>query len=632
MRGQLEVSVGGAVRWQGRRYVVTRLVDLASVLAKDLDTGEIQRLTIAQLEPDAEAPAGTAPADVDLAGVPDADWREAERRLRAIRPLLRLERTHQILNDAARAAGVHRATLYRWITAYTASGKLTALLPPKRSGGRGKGRLAPEVEALMKSTIESHYLHKKKPKVEQTCREVERLCRAAGLEPPHPNTVRLRIAALSDETKLAKRSGHRAARDQFRPHRGSFPGADRPLAVAQIDHTLMDLILVDDLDRRPVGRPWLTAVMDVHSRVMLGFYLSFDPPGAMGTGLALAHAVLPKEGWLAERGIDAAWPCWGVPQTVHADNAREFRGRMLERAAQEYGMRVEFRPVATPHYGGHIERLLGTALGEVHRLSGTTFSSPAERGRYDSEKEAVFTLSEFESWLGTWITTVYHQRVHSALETTPIAHYEQGLLGPPGSPRPGIPPRETDPDRLRLDFMPFIERTVQQYGVVIDGIDYYHDVLRRFVHAKDPKNPRLKRTFRFRRDPRDLSALYFFDPEGEHYVRIPYRDTSHPPISVWEFREARRRAREQGHAATDEAAVFAAYDELRRIEEEAETQTKRMRRQATRRRHHAEAPRPATAEPTAAPSAAEGARAEAERTVRPFEDLEEYAPPTRRYP
>jgi putative transposase len=26
----------------------------------------------------------------------------------------------------------------------------------------------------------------------------------------------------------------------------------------QIDHTLLDIILVDDIDREPIGRPWLT--------------------------------------------------------------------------------------------------------------------------------------------------------------------------------------------------------------------------------------------------------------------------------------------------------------------------------------------------------------------------------------
>lgn len=633
MKRTLEVAVGAAVAWRGRHYVVTRLVDLESVLGKDLDTGEVQRLCLRELEgeTETESPAEAA-RDVDLAGVPDADWQEATRRLTLIRPLLEPGRTREAVSAVAASAGVNTATLYRWIRAFTATGKVTALLARKPEGGRGRSRLDPEVEALLKSTIETHYLHKQKPSVQQTCREVQRLCHGAGLEPPHPNTVRLRITALSDEHKMARRSGRRSAEDRFRPHRGSFPGADWPLAVAQIDHTLVDLILVDDLDRYPIGRPWLTAVMDVHSRIVLGFYVSFDPPGAMGTGLALAHAVLPKEGWLAERGIDASWPCWGFPETVHADNAKEFRGRMLEIAAAEYGMSVEFRPVATPHYGGHIERLLGTTLKEVHRLSGSTFSNPVERGTYDPEKEATFTLSEFEKWLATWITTIYHQRPHSALDGSPLQCYQDGLLGTANRPGRGIPAWEIDPDRLRLDFMPFVERTVQQYGVVVDDVHYYHDMLRRYVHAKDPQNARLKRQFRFRRDPRDISSLYFFEPEQERYVRIPYRDTSHPAVSIWEFREARRHAQERGAGKADETAIFAAYDQLRRMEEAAASTTKRVRRETARRRHHAEVAPPMLSEPgprqgvdpVNAPEP--GAASE----VQPFEDIDDYPQPNRK--
>lgn len=36
----------------------------------------------------------------------------------------------------------------------------------------------------------------------------------------------------------------------------------------------------------------------------------------------------------------------------------------------------EWRPVAKPRYGAHIERLLGTLNEEIHGLAGTTFSNP----------------------------------------------------------------------------------------------------------------------------------------------------------------------------------------------------------------------------------------------------------------
>jgi putative transposase len=97
-------------------------------------------------------------------------------------------------------------------------------------------------------------------------------------------------------------------------------------------------------------------------------------------------------------------------RTIHCDNASEFHGSMLERACQNYGIALEWRPIERPHYGGHIERWMGTFATEIHALPGSTFSSPAERGDYDSEGRAVLSLSEFEQWLAEYITGVYHQR------------------------------------------------------------------------------------------------------------------------------------------------------------------------------------------------------------------------------
>jgi hypothetical protein len=36
--------------------------------------------------------------------------------------------------------------------------------------------------------------------------------------------------------------------------------------LVQIDHTLVDVIVVDEIERKPIGRPWLTLVVDVATR------------------------------------------------------------------------------------------------------------------------------------------------------------------------------------------------------------------------------------------------------------------------------------------------------------------------------------------------------------------------------
>ncbi len=419
---------------------------------------------------------------------------------------------------------------------------------------------------------------------------MRRRCVNAGINPPHNNTVRNRLKALAGEYVMARK----AAEQAYSPVEGVFPGADWPFAVLQIDHTPLDIILVDDVYRRPVGKPWITLAIDVFSRMVAGFYVSFDPPGALSAGQCLASAILPKDTWLSKHDIKGDWPCWGIPGKLHMDNAREFRGNMLQRACLEYGIDIEWRPVARPHFGGHIERLLGSFAQEIHTLPGTTFSNPHERGDYDSEAKAALTLTEFEEWLVTFIVNVYHLRIHSGISMPPLEKYRQGVFGTKDMPGRGLPTRIVDEERLRLDLMPYEERTIQDYGVVIDEIYYYHDVLRRWINAPDPAASKYKRKFMFRRDPRDISTIWFYDPELNVYYPVPYRNTSHPPISIWELREAKRQIEADGRRHVDERAIFDAYGRMREIEECAQAKTVAARRTAQRRKFGQEAIRPST--------------------------------------
>ncbi|MCP9493362.1 MAG: DDE-type integrase/transposase/recombinase [Pyrinomonadaceae bacterium MAG19_C2-C3] len=595
-------------------YRITHLLDLQSVLAANEQTGESKRLYIKDLDP-VELPAnpslvakssvgstttpdesfttGQTQKEVELGLIADADWQEAQRRFAMIRPLLVApRRTREMVEEQARVGRVHFATLYRWIDAYSRSERVSSLLPVKRNGGRGKSRLSKEQEAIMAATIEDFYLNKQKRSIQKTCSEVARRCRHAGLNAPHPNTIRNRIALVSDKLKLERRQSVRVARETYAHIRGNFPGADYPLSVVQIDHTLLDIMLVDGLNRLSIGRPFITVTIDVFSRMVCGFYVSLDPPGNLATGLAIANSILPKEKWLARQDIGTNWSVWGLPRAIHADNAKEFRGNMLRRACEEYGIDLTWRPVARPNYGGHIERLMGTIAREIHALPGTTFSNVKQRGDYDSEAQAVMTLKELEKYLATFFVEVYHQRVHSALKTSPIKKYEEGIFGSAEQLGVGVPPRRMDEERLRLDFMPFEERTIQQYGVVIDDVHYFHDVLRPYINASDPSDSRRKRKFVFKRDPRDISVIYFYDPELNQYRAIPYRDTSRPAISVWELREARRHLEAQGRTNINEQLIFEAYEKLREQEQTAIKETKRVRRQRVKREHHRETARP----------------------------------------
>jgi putative transposase len=590
----MTIAPGTRVERNGKQFVITNLLDLEAVLAKDTESGRPERLFIKDLTPakpekvkEPQEEGTKQKTDIEIALVEDSDWQEAQKRFALIQPLLIAPtRSRLMVKEAADRYGVHTTTVYRWMSLYESTGRVSSLLPPTRDGGRGRSRLTRSLETIIRTTIEDFYLDKQQRTMQKTCDEVERRCKNAGIEPPHPNTVRNRITALTDRVKLERRCGKKAAQ-KYTPAVMHFPGADWPLSVVQIDHTKLDIILVDDDYRRSIGRPWITLAMDVFSRMVVGYYIAFDPPGALSTGLCISHAILPKEKWLEKFGITTSWPCWGIPKTIHLDNAREFRGKMLKRACEEHGIDLEWRPVATPHWGGHIERLLGTFLREIHTLPGTTFSNTRQRGEYNSEKEAVFTISEFEKWFAIFVVEVYHQRYHTALKKSPIKQFELGIFGTEARPGVGLLPKIIDETRVQLDFMPYEERTVQTYGVVIDEIHYYEeDVLRRFINARDPQYPTRKQQFIFKRDPRNISVIHFFDPEVREYFPIPYRNTSHPAISLWELRAVRKQLEREGKNEINEDLIFEAYERMRAAEESAIARTKHARRWKQRRTEH----------------------------------------------
>lgn len=385
---------------------------------------------------------------------------------------------------------------------------------------------------------------------------------------------------------LERRYSAKVAREKLGALPSRFEGASAPHALVQIDHTKGDVVLLDEETRLPIGRPWLTFVEDIYSRMILGFYVSLDPPSALSVGLAIAHAVLPKDSWLAEHGIDLVWPCQGLLGCVYVDSGLDLNGSLMKRGCQEYGIDLQNRPLGQPDFGGHIERLIGTLMRKTHELPGTTYSSVAEKGDYDAAAQACMTLQEFETWIAHFILGVYHNRPHRGIgRQTPRQRYESWFqehgknLGITGAPLP------EDLHRFRLDFLPFKEQTIQRYGVeMLHGTFYFADALRAFSKEKDPQDPRKGRRFRFAYDPRDISIIYFWHPVAEEYIPIPWKDSSRRPMSLWELRQkAQEKPPVDPLAESTRRRTRAS---LRDIQDGAQAATQKSRRDATRAKQH----------------------------------------------
>ena len=473
--------------------------------------------------------------------------------------------------DAVKAAaielGLSTAHTYRLIRKFRASPVTQSLIVNKPGPQKGSRRLPVEVEQKIEAAINAVFKRRESPTLKKLRLEINRDCSAAKLRPPSRTAIQARISGRSLRELVLAREGANAARQRFTPVRPGLRPTS-PLAIVQIDHTRVDIQIVDELSRAVIGRPWLTLLLDVFSRCVLGFYLSFDEPSAAVVALAIAQSVLPKATWLEERGLVLAWEMRGTPTLVHLDNAPEFHSRALKRGCQQHGIRIKYRPPATPRFGGHIERLMGTLMTRIHALPGSTSSNVTARGDYPSEDKAILTLGEFERIFALEVLGPYHNEVHSTLNKTPAATWAASIAENGDGQQP------SDPSAFVLDFLPFEERVIWRDGIRLFNIIYFDGALGPLLDSSDRKR-------QIKYDPRNLSAVFVELSTGGH-LRVPYADLAKPPISLWELRTATRAVRQSGRQSIDENAIFIAIDEQRRLLAEAATRSRAARRASTK--------------------------------------------------
>lgn len=616
-------TVGSEVTYQGQAYRVKSPISLERVRLEHITNYQETTAKISDLSPAIDARKRDARENLtDLVMISEADWEEAKRRETILKPLS--QQTTCSLDEAKQAAkelGLSWRQIYNLLKRYREyDEELLALIPHQSLGGKGKPRIQLIAEKIIQDVIIDGYLPQQRTKACRIVEAVIRDCRISGVKPPSERTIRRRIEDLWRKAgNEYKRRRH--ASKQYEPVLGNFPETSHPHEIWQIDHTPVDIIIVDEVYRKPIGRPYLTIAIDMNSRCIPGFCLTLEVPSSTSVGLCLTHSVFDKEEWLAQRNIKTQWPIWGKPGAIHLDNAAEFHGDALKRGCEAHGIDIFFRPPAQPYYGGTIERVIGTLMQLAHDLPGTTFSNTKEKGNYPSEKKAVLTLPELEYWLTLAITDYYHQKVHSSIHLPPIAHYRDAVLGTKDKPGMGYPAKIHNKQAFLIDFLPIEWRTLQRHGFMLDHISYNSPVLSPFI-ANREKYQR----FLIRRDPRDLSRIYVLEPHSHRYLEIPYRTLSRPAITLWEHKRAVAFLNDRGLNRMNEVLIFQAIEKMREIVKSASKKTKAARRQQAKTRHHLEKKCPKTERSTFHPKTTIGQVQKTKDSdteeIKPFEDIE----------
>ena len=483
-------------------------------------------------------------------------WKQIERIAQALRALGGDPLTQPRAQALAKRLGVHWRTIYRYRARLAQIGESTAIAGRTRGWKPLVSRLSFKQEQAIEQAIATL---RKKPgavRVVDLVEEVGARCRLLRAPCPSRPAIDRRLKRTAG-VRVHRRGVAAPGNADPRISPGSFI-VRRPLDVVQIDHTPMDIVVVDDLYRQPLGKPYLTLATDVATRCIVGFVISFVPPGASTVSLCMTLIVSPKDAWLKQLGVSGTWPMAGLPKTLHLDGAAEFKSKALRRGCDQYGIELVYRE--RPHHGGHIERLIGTKMSKLKKLPGATGGSPKARKAHDPDKHSAMTLGELEAWFALQIVGRYHQDPHRGLKGgTPSGAWALHHV-------PGVGPGPLK--RFRIAFLPAVTRTLRRDGIVFQHLRYWHPIFSQWLATRD------KLTLHF--DPRNLSKLYV--PHENDYLEVPYADLRQPPVSLWETDAAARHLRESGQKTINPALLIEAIEKQREIVRLAQAKTRKMRR------------------------------------------------------
>lgn len=299
-------------------------------------------------------------------------------------------------------------TVIRWICRFRLGNRVLS----GRSKGNRTLRFDPFIEILLNDAIQSVFLCKER----RDAKDVEayivgRLIESgrmtthsSSLKIPTIRTIQRRIGLLDPYVVAVARHGKHAADRIARSSGKSFKSA-YPLSIVQIDSHRIDVLVVCEVTGEVIGRPYLVTIIDIATRMIVGFHYGLHPPSAT-TSLAVLKFMLSNYGRAAQ---------------IIPDNGSEFKNTTFARVCDELRMTIVRAEVYDPDDKAHKESFYRTLThGISHKLPGTTFSSPAARGHYPSMKMAVLTITQTRELTKQWLEEIYHKSIHTGTGRAPL--------------------------------------------------------------------------------------------------------------------------------------------------------------------------------------------------------------------
>src|SRR6266704_3658799 len=436
-----------------------------------------------------------------LTALSEAQRAQALERFTIIRPALEEGVSRA---QVARTSQVAPSTVQLWIKRYREKG-LAGLANNVTRSDKGKSRKLPEAAIQL---IEGLALQKPPRSMAAIHRQVTTIALEQGWKPPSYHRVYTFIKKLDPALVTIAHQVAATFREEFDLlYRRESPHAN---AMWQADHTPLDVLLLDETGTP--AKPWLTAIEDDYSRMIVGYRLSFQESTALTTALALRQAIWRKE--------SPHWHASGIPTVFYTDHGSDFTSKHIEQVAADLPMELIFSQVSIPRGRGKIERFFRS----VDQL--LLQDTPGYAPKGSTGVKATLTLPVFEQRFRTWLLEDYHHRVHVETKCKPQERWEAGGF---------VPRMPKSLEQLDLLLLTVAKtRRVQQDGIRFQGYRYIDSTLAGYV----------KEEVLIRYDPADMAEIRVFHQE-RFVCRAICQELAGQTVSLKEIEKARTLRRKQ---------------------------------------------------------------------------------------
>jgi putative transposase len=340
--------------------------------------------------------------------------------------------------------------------------------------------------------------------------------------------------------------------------------------IWQIDHTKLDILLIDEEDKKVISRPFITLVMDSYSGCVTGFHLGFEAAGSHEVGLALRHAILPKY-YGKEYELQETWEIYGSPEYVVTDRAKEFKSEHLKQISLQLDFNRRLR--AFPQAGGLIESIFDKINKEILSLYGGYTGSSVEERPPEAEKTACLTLDDLEKILVRYFVDHYNHHDYPRVKNQKrIERWKSSFILEE--------PELIDERELDICLMKTAIRNVEKYGSVnFLGWVYQGDCLVNYEGKQ----------VSLRYDKRNITTVLAYTrpingETGEFIGVIKARDCERVRISLGELNYIKKKLRDECRQVDNSSILnerLAVFEEV----EETRKERRRQRRKKAQQKH-----------------------------------------------